>query len=90
MICPKDLVQMHQYKKMGGGNSTDDVYSTYEIKECPVCDRKVLEYYNATLIDEEIAKKLDGKGSLIITFNADLIQLDQSKASLTFKKDEHS
>lgn len=81
---------MHQYKKLGGGNSTDDVYSTYEIKVCPVCDRKILEYYTAQLIEEEIAKKLDEKGTLVVSFSADLIQANQKKSSLTFTKDEHS
>lgn len=57
MLCPKDLVQMHQHDKTGGGESTDTEYTTWEVKECPICGRKVLEFYSAmVLTDDELAK----------------------------------
>lgn len=59
MICPVDMVQMHQARgddgkyvnaPIGGGTSDDDVYSTWELKECPACGRKVVEFYGAYLV----------------------------------------
>lgn len=58
MICPVDLVQMHQKDKVGGGESTDEKYVTWEIKECPSCGRLVEEIYSATVIDKEELKKI--------------------------------
>lgn len=52
MICPNDSTQMTQYKKIGGGESTDDRYETWELKICPKCKRLVKEYYCATVVLE--------------------------------------
>jgi hypothetical protein len=56
MICPKCLVQMHQFEKMGGGESNDYLYKTWEVKECPVCLRKVMEVYSATVMSDALLK----------------------------------
>lgn len=57
MLCPKDLVQMNQYQGMGGGESTDEHYETWELKQCPVCGRIYKEFYSATLLEEsDVAK----------------------------------
>lgn len=62
MICPIDQVQMFQLDKLGGGISTDDEYITWEIKVCPICDRKVEEKYICTVkTDEEIEPLLKEK-----------------------------
>ena len=61
MICPKDLVQMNQWRTVGGGESTDNEYTTYEVKICPTCGRKVLEFYTARVITEEEAKAIAGE-----------------------------
>ena len=45
MICPSDLVQMHQKDKLGAGYSADEEYKTAEVKECPQCKRLVVEAY---------------------------------------------
>ncbi len=59
MLCPKDMVQMHQYSDVGGGRSEDEHYETWEIKECPACGRRYKEFYSATLIYKpEKRKKL--------------------------------
>jgi len=44
---------MHQLKKIGGGESEEHSYTTWEIKVCPECGRKVLEYYIAKEIADE-------------------------------------
>jgi hypothetical protein len=38
---------MHQKDKIGGCETTEKKYVTWEIKECPVCNRLVKEYYLA-------------------------------------------
>ena len=54
MICPIDQVQMHQVREnnvpLGGGTSTDELYETWEIKECPACGRRVKESYSCKLL----------------------------------------
>lgn len=47
MLCPKCLIQMHQLNKLGGGKTSEKFYETWEIKECPGCLRKFIEYYSA-------------------------------------------
>ena len=53
MICPICSVQMHQKDKLGFGSSTDNIYITTEIKECPQCGRLVEEYYSVSVIDNK-------------------------------------
>lgn len=55
MICFKCSVQMHQYKKIGGGNITPDGlnYMTWELKICPNCAIIVKETYGAKVISQE-------------------------------------
>lgn len=62
MICPKCLIQMHQkaevdlrgrIESVGGGESTEEKYSTWTIQECPGCHRLIRESYGAELITEE-------------------------------------
>lgn len=39
---------MHQAGKRGGGDLlSNEAYYTWEMKECPACGRRVLEYYLA-------------------------------------------
>ncbi len=57
MICPKCLVQMHQFKQIGGGKSTDKGYTTWEIKQCPQCGRLVKEYYSCKKISYDQANR---------------------------------
>lgn len=51
MICPTDMVQMHQFVQdgnpVGGGYAGENQYTTYELKQCPRCNRIVLEFYTA-------------------------------------------
>lgn len=56
MVCPKDLIQMHQKDRIGGGESTDLYYETWELKECPVCGRVVREKYSVELLTDQQAK----------------------------------
>ena len=42
---------MHQKDKIGGGEATDEVYTTWEMKECPGCGRVVRESYEVTVIN---------------------------------------
>ena len=58
MICPNDLTQMHQYKKLGGGYSGEEKYETWEIKICPECKRLTKEYYSAEILSEGNLKKI--------------------------------
>ena len=58
MICPNDLTQMYQYKKLGGGISEENLYETWEIKICPKCKRLVKESYSAMVIDEKMLKEV--------------------------------
>jgi hypothetical protein len=53
MVCPKDLIQMHQKDKVGGGQSTDEYYETWELKECPACGRVVREQYSVQVLTAE-------------------------------------
>ena len=57
MICPKCLVQMHQKDRIGGGKSTDKIYCTWELKECPHCGRLVKEYYSCRVVGTELVKR---------------------------------
>ena len=59
MICPKDRVQMFQASEtedpnqpIGGGTSTDNEYTTWELKECPVCGRHAIEFYTALVVND--------------------------------------
>lgn len=45
-------------KFVGGGNATDEEYTTWEVKECPVCGRLVLEHYTAIPILENESDKI--------------------------------
>lgn len=55
MVCPDDMVQMHQKnidgKPVGGGIANDEQYTTWELKECPNCGRLVVEYYTAIPVE---------------------------------------
>lgn len=44
---------MHQKDKRGGGISEEEDYTTWELKECPVCDRLVVEYYTARVVGQD-------------------------------------
>lgn len=50
---------MHQKDKIGGGRAEEMEYTTWEFKECPVCGRKVIEYYSAVEVtnSEEVIIK---------------------------------
>lgn len=52
MICPVCNIPMHQKDELGGGQSTDEFYETWEIKVCDICGRKMKEYYSVTLIED--------------------------------------
>lgn len=45
MVCPKCSVQCQQYMGIGEGSADNDYYDTAEIKECPKCKSKYIEYY---------------------------------------------
>lgn len=51
MICPEDMTQMNQKDRIGGGDASDDIYRTWELKECPYCGRLVIEYYCARPVE---------------------------------------
>jgi hypothetical protein len=48
---------MHQKDHIGGGESTDERYTTWEIKECPICKRLVREFYEAKVVSNEYIKE---------------------------------
>ncbi len=56
MICPNCLTQMHQKDKIGGGESKEDYYETWEVKECPSCGREVKEFYSVMVMNEKETK----------------------------------
>lgn len=59
MICPTDLVQMHQKDQMGHGYTSDMLYRTAECKECPICGRLVIEEYSVVEVEnKEAAQEL--------------------------------
>lgn len=66
MICPNDKTQMHQLDKIGGGESTDMKYETWEVKQCPICLRTVKEYYCAELISKNQVAKLKEETATIM------------------------
>jgi hypothetical protein len=45
-----NLTTAEPQKFFGGGTSTDEEYTTWEIKVCPECGREVKEFYSATVI----------------------------------------
>lgn len=47
---------MHQLAKLGGGEVKDGVYTTWTIQTCPVCMKKVVEYYSTFEVTDEDAK----------------------------------
>lgn len=49
---------MHQYEQLGGGVAKDELYLTYEIKQCPVCKRLVKETYQCEVISQAKVDKL--------------------------------
>ena len=58
MICPKDMVQMHQWKQAGLGVAEEKLYETWEIKVCPSCGRIVQEGYYCRVLTLEEAEEL--------------------------------
>jgi len=59
MLCPIDNVQLHQHKKLGGGDSREDFYTTWMVLACPTCDRLYIEEYTARLLTAEELQKLE-------------------------------
>ena len=45
MVCPSCSIQCRQYKEIGEGSSDYDYYDTAEVKECPKCEKKFVEFY---------------------------------------------
>lgn len=61
MICPNDKMQMHQKARIGDGEDTPTAYSTWDLKECPLCGRQVVEFYAAVVVtDSEQARIVGG------------------------------
>lgn len=65
MICPKDSTQCKQYKGIGEGSSDYDFYDTAEIKECPKCKSKYVEYYATFEINDGIINHIKRIGDTI-------------------------
>lgn len=65
MICPTDNTQMTQYRQIGGGESSDDTYETWEVKSCPTCSRLIKETYTCQRINEQEARKLEAQMGVI-------------------------
>ena len=59
MICPNCSVQMHQKNKLGGGISTDDEYTTWEVKECPECGRVTRESYSVKVLSKSELRRIE-------------------------------
>jgi len=57
MVCPCNS-QMYQYKKLGNGEMTEGIYTTWTILKCPNCGRFVREAYIAKEITEAEVKIL--------------------------------
>lgn len=57
MICPNCMVQMHQEfvgnTPIGGGEATDQKYTTWTVQVCPQCGRRVREYYEAKVLQRK-------------------------------------
>lgn len=67
MICPNCSVQMHQKEKLGGGVAEPNKYETWEVKECPSCDRLVKEFYSAEVISKtKVARMIEESDADII------------------------
>ena len=62
MVCPKDLVQMIQFDKVGQGVASDNLYTTWTVVTCPNCNYTALEYYSALQIDADQLQALVDKG----------------------------
>lgn len=46
---------MNEYEGLTGGQSSDEVYETFSLVRCPVCEKVVCEYYAAI----EVTQKID-------------------------------
>lgn len=57
MICPKDMVQMHQLDKVGYGWSAEESYGTEMVLTCPSCGLLALESYNCKFLTKEMLEK---------------------------------
>ncbi len=66
MVCPNCKIQMHQKDKVGGGEAEDNLYKTWEVKECPACKRLVKESYKAEVISLSQLKRLEESLDVII------------------------
>lgn len=64
MLCPSCVIQMHQKARIGDGESNDVNHSTWELKECPVCGRQIVEFYAAVVVDNPEQARMVG-GMLI-------------------------
>lgn len=61
MICPSCSMQMHQKSRIGDGENNDNAYCTWQLQECPVCGREVVEFYAAIVVDNpEEARMIGG------------------------------
>lgn len=57
---------MHQFQKVGGGSATEKLYETYEVKECPACNRMVKESYRCEVISKTEALALREEGDEVV------------------------
>lgn len=67
MVCPKCMVQMHQYKKKGAGSADVDYYDTAEVKECPQCKSQFVEAYVTFEIKDTFRENFDTINRLLDT-----------------------
>lgn len=54
MICLTDQSQMHQVENIGGGFQSSTRYMTWELKECPDCGMRAIEFYTAFEVPEVV------------------------------------
>jgi len=55
MICPKCGTQCKQYRGLGLGISEEAFYDTGEVKVCPKCEKKFVEYYCVFEVGKEFS-----------------------------------
>ena len=58
MLCPRCMIQMHQYRELGNGKSEEDYYETWTMQECPGCGRIYKEFYSAELSESIKSEEL--------------------------------
>lgn len=60
MICPNDKIQMHQKARVGDGEANENSYASWDMKECELCHRQVIEFHAVIVVGNTEQARIAG------------------------------